>query len=160
MDVLTPMTARPRTSALVALALLAAGGCYAPDLRDCTVTCSAADECADGQACNPQGFCTAEGVTCMAGGGSATVDAPSATRITLRVRVEGTGKVIVDGIGECADSECTWEVPAMVLRFTAQQLDADKPFERWTTANCGSAVPQPSCMVTAAAATTVGAKFR
>jgi len=161
MDVLTPSTAGPRLRALVAIAILAAGGCYAPDLRDCTVTCGASDECADGQACNPQGFCTAEGVTCMAGSGGATVDAPSATRITLRVQVMGTGKVVVDGVGECADSECTWEVPTALLRFTAQQLEAGKPFERWTTTNCGGGqVTQPSCVFTAAASTTVGAKFK
>lgn len=137
------------------LGVLVSTGCYAPDLRDCTVTCSRPDECAGDQVCNSAGLCAAEGAACP----SATVDAPGAM-ITLRVRVEGTGKVILANIGECDESECTWLVPISMLRFDARVIDTDKPFERWTTTNCGSSPLLPTCAFTPTAATTVGAKFK
>jgi hypothetical protein len=143
-----------RVASLVAV--FAASGCYAPDLLDCTVTCSGPDECAGDQVCNSAGFCAAEGATCP----SATVDAPGAM-ITLRVQVDGTGKVVLAGVGECDDSECTWQVPMGTLRFDAQRIETDKPFERWTTPNCGGAQTLlPTCTFTPTASTTVGAKFK
>ena len=40
------------------LALCAASSaCYTPELRDCTLACSAATDCADGQLCGADGFC-------------------------------------------------------------------------------------------------------
>ena len=38
-------------------AVLAAGGCYRPELRDCTVRCSAPTDCTGGQICNSDGWC-------------------------------------------------------------------------------------------------------
>lgn len=146
-----------RIPPLLSLALLAAGGCYAPDLRDCTVTCGAADDCAGDQVCTG-GFCAADGVTCT--GGGATTDAPVAT-IMLRVDVEGTGTVVIDGVGECTDDQnsCTWTVPAKIMQFEARQIESDKLFERWTTLNCPQST-QTSCTFTPTSSTTVGAKFQ
>lgn len=140
----------------LALTLLATGACYAPDLRDCTVTCSAADECAGDQVCNSAGLCATEGATC--GGGGAAPDAPAAM-VMLRVEVDGTGRVVVDGVGSCDDGECTWMVPVRMLTFEARRIDNDSPFERWTTSNCAQSM-QSSCSFTPTSATTVGAKFR
>lgn len=134
-------------------AVLAASGCYAPDLQDCTVTCSGSDECAGEQVCN-DGRCSAEGVSCQ----GATPDAASAM-ITLRIQIGGTGTVVIAGVGACDDSECTWQVPMAMLRLDAQVTDSEKPFERWTTLNCMPAL-QPSCMFAPTASTTVGAKFK
>ena len=36
---------------------IAAGACYEPELRDCTLSCTAAAECADGQVCGSDHFC-------------------------------------------------------------------------------------------------------
>ena len=130
-------------------------GCYAPDLSDCTVTCSGADECAGDQVCNSSGLCAAEGAACP----SATVDAPAAM-ITLKVRIEGTGKVVLANIGECDESECTWQVPVSMVRLDARVTDSDNPFDRWTTMNCGSTPQVPTCAFTPTTATTVGAKFK
>jgi hypothetical protein len=42
----------------LSLALLAASSaCYTPDLRDCTLACSSASDCADGQVCGDDHFC-------------------------------------------------------------------------------------------------------
>ena len=133
--------------------VLAASGCYSPDLQDCTVTCGGSDECAGDQVCN-DGRCSAAGVSCQ----GATPDAASAM-ITLRVQVGGTGKVVIAGVGECNDSECMWQVPMATIRLDARTTDDEKPFERWTTLNCLPAL-QPSCMFTPTASTTVGAKFK
>lgn len=141
---------------LLALTLLAAGGCYAPDLRDCTVTCTAADECAGDQVCSSAGLCAADGVTCT--GGGATTDAPT-PMVMLRVEVDGTGRVLIDGIGTCDDSQCTFMVPTRLLMFEAQRTDVDKQFERWTTTNCAQST-LTSCSFTPTSSTTVGAKFR
>lgn len=144
----------PRVAAV--LAILVATGCYAPDLVDCTVTCTGPDECAGDQVCNSAGRCAAEGVTCQA----AAPDAPAAL-VTLRVQVTGTGRVVIAGVGQCDDSECTWQVPMASLRLDAQETDDEKPFERWTTTNCGGAqMLLPSCTFTPTASATVGAKFR
>lgn len=146
-----------RLALVVALAGLASAGCYAPDLRDCTVTCSAADECSGDQVCTG-GFCVADGATCM--GGGVTPDAPAAM-IMLRVDIEGTGKVVIESIGECTDQRapCTWMVPAQQMRLDARQVESDKPFERWTTVNCAPAT-QPTCTLAPTSSTTVGAKFK
>lgn len=141
---------------LIASVVLAVAtiSCYAPELRDCTVTCGGADTCAGDQVCSA-GRCAAEGVSCS----GAMVDA-SGPLIMLRVRVEGTGKVVLAGVGECDDSECTWQVPMGLLRLEAQETDNAKPFERWTTPNCGTSPQVPTCTFTPTAGTTVGAKFK
>lgn len=41
-----------------ALVVLACASCYRPELRDCTVSCTAATDCAAGQVCS-QNWCTA-----------------------------------------------------------------------------------------------------
>jgi hypothetical protein len=38
-------------------ACVASSACYTPELRDCTLACSTASDCADGQACGADGFC-------------------------------------------------------------------------------------------------------
>jgi hypothetical protein len=43
-----------RAALVVAVAL---AGCYQPDVRDCTIACSFATDCADGQKCGSDGWC-------------------------------------------------------------------------------------------------------
>jgi hypothetical protein len=55
---------------MVVAYLLAVAGCYEPELRDCTVQCSAATDCTGGQVCRADGYCSMPGVeSCAAGGG-------------------------------------------------------------------------------------------
>ena len=151
--------------AVLAVLVAAVAGCYAPDVRDCSITCSAADECAEEQVCNADGYCAAEGVTCPrggGGGGGATVDggvdAPVG-QLILNVRVDGTGRVEIDGVGECAQRECTFTIVRRPLTIRAVQTDDRKPFEKWTTPNCAgqsmTCTYQPQMGMT-----TVGAKFK
>jgi hypothetical protein len=55
----------------IAGVLVGATGCYDPALRDCTVWCHGADQCASGQTCGADGWCVAAGAphTCK-------IDAP------------------------------------------------------------------------------------
>jgi hypothetical protein len=135
---------------LVSLGLLAAG-CFSPDLRDCTVTCTGSDECGGDQVCGG-GFCRAADATCPAAGSGS-----SAAKVALRVEVMGEGNVVAANLGTCSSS-CTW----MVAQGSRVQLDAmrieDKDFEHWTTSNCTA--DDPSCVLTLTTETFVGAKFK
>lgn len=132
---------------LLVLAILS--GCYSPDIRDCTVSCSSADECAGGQVCNAQGYCADEGVTC----GNSAVDAGD-NRVMLRVQVSGDGRVDVVGATSCGgDGPNDCMIPVPKGRVT---LNAVGDFDRWTT---GCTSGSSTCSVTVNAPITVGAKF-
>jgi hypothetical protein len=142
-----------RTHALLGTAWLSLVGCYSPELRDCTVTCTAPDECTDDQVC-AGGLCRSPDTTC----GAST---PPPSKVTLRVDVAGEGMVIVAGIGTCASEEeadaCTWMIATgLKVRLDARVVD-DGQFERWTTENCAN--QDASCVLTATSAISVGAKF-
>jgi hypothetical protein len=65
---------------LAALAVAAVGalaaGCYQPSLRDCTVSCTGADDCAGDQICGPDGYCALPEAAGSCGDGGAGADAP------------------------------------------------------------------------------------
>ncbi len=144
---------------LLILAILS--GCYAPEVRDCTVTCSAATDCAGGQVCGSDGFCAIAGVagTCGPGGVDAAVDA--APRVMIHLTVDGPGRVEVVGAGMCGGTgpnDCVTSVPKGPVVINAVAMQGDKPFDRWTTPNCAG--QSTTCMFTADTSTTVGAKFK
>ena len=68
------------TRAALAAAVALAAGCYDPALRDCTVTCAGAGDCASGQVCGADHFCAAPSVagTCGKPDARAGEDAPRA----------------------------------------------------------------------------------
>ena len=140
-----------RTLLLASLAT----ACYSPDVRDCTVTCSAVADCAPGQVCGDDGFCAAEDVaghcasiaaTGDAGADAQTPDAPRdarpdappdpTTTVTLTVRIDGRGDVVIPTIGTCGGGNgqtiCPFVVPKNHWRF-----------ERWDDACSGS--PSETC---------------
>lgn len=43
---------------------IAAGGCYSPSLRDCTVSCANPTDCAGDQVCTSNGWCAAPEASC------------------------------------------------------------------------------------------------
>jgi hypothetical protein len=145
---------------LLIIAILS--GCYAPDLRDCTVTCSGATDCASGQVCGSDGYCAAEGVAGSCGNAfDAAVDSPPS--VMLRVMVMGNGQVDVVGAGSCGQSgppDCVMQVPKNGrVQATAVTHDASKPFDKWDSMTCAG--QGPTCTFTAfLATTTIAAKFR
>jgi hypothetical protein len=70
------------------LLAIPAAGCYAPSLRDCTVTCEAARDCAGGQVCGPDGYCASPAAagTCApdARADAAEVDVDAAPALDAR----------------------------------------------------------------------------
>lgn len=155
----------------VALAGLAA--CYSPELTDCTVTCSSADDCAGDQECSG-GFCAASGIDCSEPDPDPNpVDPdpdpdPIPVRVTLRVEVDGDGKVLVEGInagsGTCISEPggehleiCQFNVTqGAMLTLEAQVLD-DKPFDKWSESCEGQSA---TCRLRATTSLVTRAKFK
>jgi hypothetical protein len=117
-----------------AVAAIAAIGCYAPDLRDCTVTCVADADCAPSQVCGSDGMCASPSLAGRCPGPSSTtvdaagaidapapvdativtdaavdaatpVDAPMPAQVMLRIQIVGRGRVDVGGTSlSCSDA--------------------------------------------------------
>jgi hypothetical protein len=142
------------------LALLCAlcTGCYEPEAVDCTVECSAADECADGQVCGADHFCAAPEIA----GACGMTNSDEPQMVSLVVAIDGDGKVTVEGFGNCdsdspSQGTCTFSVPAGVMRRLKAVEDDDREFVSWTSTCAGSS---SSCTVTPVMSLThVGAKF-
>jgi hypothetical protein len=160
-----------------AILIVALAGCYDPSLRDCTVTCHAAGECATGQVCGADGYCAAPSVagTCTAPDAHASIDAPiaivdsgfdaappDAPGAQLHITITGKGKV-VDSTSTITCSappgDCLFGAePGAMITLTAIGMGSH-PFNDWTTANCMGM--GASCTVTIVApVTTVGAGFK
>ena len=119
---------------LLVLAILS--GCYAPDVRDCTVSCEGSDECAEGQMCR-MGRCVAEGATCMGDTPAVTPDAgPPESQVVLKIKIGGEGKVEIAGAGSCTQAECYLSIPKGTVTATAVPTSTMHPFEKWVTKNC------------------------
>lgn len=140
-------------SRLIAVALVGAAlvACYEPTLRDCTVSCSAATDCAPEQRCH-RGWCAAPSATCTGDDGGdddvdagvddppidarvdARVDAPPTNQ--LRIEVKGRGRVDADHDGvTCAgpDGDCRFDLASgTVVVLTA--IDQEDSFDRWREA--------------------------
>ncbi len=172
---------------VVAALALAITGCYAPSLRDCVVTCAAADECATGQTCSG-GLCAAAGASCApsdaatpADDATAPADAAAAhdarpadaapaidatpPPAQLHVMIMGTGQITVDGVGTCIGGtpgntgNCSYSV-VTGTQETAQAMvvDSDHPFDKWVDPLC---MPQgATCMFTVVPITTIQAHFK
>lgn len=137
---------------LVLAAVALVGGCYQPELRDCTVSCESADGCAEGQACTANGWCAAPG---HAGGCAAAA--------SLELRVERPGRVVIDGLELSCEStgdteQCDFDLSAGTS-ITLRVVETGGDFDKWTTSNC--AEDRDACTVIVDdAGTVVGAKFR
>ncbi|HTJ40572.1 MAG TPA: hypothetical protein VL463_00700 [Kofleriaceae bacterium] len=123
------------------VAAIACVGCYQPALRDCTITCAGAGDCAMGQVCGADGFCARPEVagTCAADAAIAgepdarMIDPPDARivampdarplppdahpTVTLAITIDGRGKVQVAPIDQTCDAHdwigtaCAYSVP-------------------------------------------------
>lgn len=149
-----------------ALIWLALAGCYAPDARNCTVTCAAAKDCIGAQVCGADHFCAAPDVAGHCSAVDAAVRSPDARRdappdgedhdVTLTLMIMGKGTVAVDAITSCGGN-CIVKVPAGVMRtLTATPDDPDKPFQMWMNACTGTV---PTCTLTPTTDLQIGAKF-
>lgn len=127
------------------------GGCYDPETVDCTVTCSAPDDCASGQVCDPDGYCTAPEIAgqCVA-------------KVALEIHIDGDGTVSLDGVGDCdsrtaKDHTCSFAVLPHQSRRLRALPNGDRDFKQWSSACSGETA---TCELTPVMELTrVGAKF-
>jgi hypothetical protein len=150
---------------LAVASALAIAGCYQPSLRDCTVTCHAAGECASGQVCGADGYCAAPAIagTCKVDAraaidapqvADAPIDAPppidgppDATAAQLHITVSGKGTVSDSSGTRTCTTDCLFNVAdGDLITLTAVGMGAAHPFQDWATANCMGM--GPTCTVT------------
>jgi hypothetical protein len=157
----------------VVAALAALAGCYAPALRDCTVSCELPSDCASGQVCGDDGMCAApeRAGKCVgapdaappadAAPDAAMPDAPAT--VSLHVTVGGKGSIVVDGRGTCSSLDpqkgnCTYDVTLGVQqRVRAVSIDPAQLFMGWTSPTCSGA--NAICTFVPTVATSVSARF-
>ncbi len=174
---------RPGSLLAVAASVTA---CYAPEVRDCTVSCAASADCTGGQVCGGDQFCAAPEVagTCMQrittdggidgtrppGDAVLSIDAPDVMAdampdawptVQLHVRIEGRGIVMLPPIGTCDGSsgqvDCLYAVP----RGAAVTLHA-LPKNHWRFAEWSSQACQnqpATCVLVPDVPTFVHARF-
>jgi hypothetical protein len=139
----------------------AAAGCYDPELRDCSISCGSAGDCAAGQVCGTDGFCASPEVagTCR----SRSAGAPDAGLAELHLTVQGPGEISeISGAFTCT-GDCTYaRAPGSTVTLVATGLE-DHDLQRWT-ASCAAQGAQHAdgiCIVTIEPpVTAVGAKFK
>jgi hypothetical protein len=150
---------------LLASAVLLATACYRPELHDCVVTCNSADDCADGQRCGADGFCSAPDVAGTCGDGGAPLDGPidgatdaieidadgdldaaidaagdagtDAPVVGVRVRIDGMGRVRDDAHDILCEDDCTYDISAGTeLTLVPEQVNGGWTFEEWNLGPC------------------------
>jgi hypothetical protein len=168
-------------------ALVVLAGCYAPSLRDCTVSCAGPSDCAPGQVCGDDGLCAAPEVagrcqmaTVDAGPGkdagpprdaapgvdaspavdAAAPDAPPTVK--LRVQIDGKGSVQVDGSGTCSSSDpshgnCVYDIALDIAQRVEAMADDNQDFVGWLSITCAG--QGPICTFTPPASLTIVARF-
>jgi hypothetical protein len=147
------------------LLLVSCAACYAPDVPECTLACTADTDCVNGQSCTSDGFCAAPSTQCGVrqlpndaaepaadAGHTPDGDAP----VSVHVTVDGNGTVKASTGATCTN-DCTFEVDqGMPMTFTATP-GSHQMFQMWS----GACAAQPAlCHVTPDAAISVGAKFK
>jgi hypothetical protein len=154
--------------AVAAAAGLVLAGCYSPSLRDCTVSCGSAGDCATGQVCGADGKCAAPAVAghCpMVDAGHADAAPPrdAGRTVRLTVQIQGKGSVAVDGAGTCSaqvpdKGSCMYDVVAGVA-LTAQALPiaTTDAFMTWISITCAGQGAR--CEFTPIAPTVITARF-
>ncbi len=157
----------------IALALLALGACYSPELRNCAVACESNDDCGPGQLCGADRWCAAPAIAgrcelpdaaialdAAASNPDAAADAAVPGPILLVVQIMGHGTVTTTGLGSCADTapghQCSYAVSSGVTRMLDAVGTGMDDFQMWTGACAGQG---STCTLTPTASTTVQAKF-
>jgi hypothetical protein len=157
--------------------------CYAPDVPDCVVACSAADECVAGQVCGSDGLCASEAIAgrCAeatapdartASGADAPdppapadaappIDAPASI---LRIEITGRGRVELRGAlhEDCRamtslGATCEYPAPVGMIVELRPREENDWEFDEWDHPACNDVT---TCLfLVGPGTTTVGASF-
>jgi hypothetical protein len=158
--------------AAAALAAALLSGCYQPTLQDCTVTCTGADDCAGDQICGEDGYCALPEVAGSCGdAGGATADAPATPDadpaapdadvgepdagipdaappdaagplVTLKVRVQGLGRVVSEALDISCDDMCDYQLPmGSVVTVSPVETTDGWHFANWNSTPCAGQTP-------------------
>ena len=161
--------------------ILCTTACYSPDVRDCTVACNRAADCAPDQVCGEDGFCAAAQVagTCASiASTDAGTDAPvkppppmdasidampdPPQTVRLWVRIEGRGLVSIPTIGTCdggsGQTECMFDVPKNAPTTLHATPKNNWRFREWDDACAGT--PTATCIITPMVDGDVRARFQ
>ncbi len=172
--------------AIVACSTLIVCGCYAPELRDCAVSCASTADCGPGQVCGADSWCADPAIagrcTPSDGGIANTSDAPGSrdatvtdaapsvdaapdapASVSLVVVIMGHGSIAIANVGTCTDlapnHQCTFAVTAGVPRQLVATGTGGDEFEKWTSTACAG--QDATCSMTPILPTTmVSAKFK
>jgi hypothetical protein len=141
-------------SPIGAVAVAITTGCYAPELRDCAVSCETSAECAPEQVCGSDRMCASPALAgrCaraldandaavdapIDAGADAPIDAPPPRWI--RIEINGHGTVGFAGVGTCHTSApmhiCMFVVPAGVVAQLDAVPDPEYRFDKWEAGPC------------------------
>jgi len=159
---------------IAAAAGVALAGCYSPSLRDCTVSCGSASDCATGQVCGADGMCASPAAAgqCRTLVDAGSLDAPAhpdaalpdaGRTVRLTVQITGKGSVIVEGVGACSSQDpskgnCMYDVVAGApLTAQANPITTTDVFAMWSSVTCAG--QDASCQFTPVIATVIAARF-
>ncbi|HEX3481612.1 MAG TPA: hypothetical protein VHT91_41660 [Kofleriaceae bacterium] len=161
---------------IAAAAGLALAACYSPSLRDCTVSCGSASDCASGQVCGADGMCASPAVAgrCRTLVDAGNPDGPSpphpdaalpdaARTIRLTVQIMGKGSVVVEGVGACSSQDpdkgnCMYDVvPGAPLAAQANPITPTDVFAAWSSVTCAGQGAR--CQFTPVMPTMIAARF-
>lgn len=153
---------------LAAALLWLVPACYEPQWQDCAVRCASSEDCAPGQACGAQGYCTSPDRTCTpasADAGPADSRKPDdKPKGQLRVRLSEGGTISVEGAGTCGfeppqHGDCQFLVTLGVQQEVRAVPSIGYVFDRWTSPACATA--GASCVLVPLDPTTeVRARFK
>lgn len=159
---------------IAAAAGLALAACYSPSLRDCTVSCASASDCATGQVCGADGMCAAPAIAgrCRSLVDAGNPDAPAhadaaladaARTVRLTVQIMGKGSVAIEGVGACSSQDpdkgnCMYDVAAGApLTAQASPITVTDVFGAWGSVTCAGQGAR--CQFTPVTATMIAARF-
>ena len=162
----------------IAVAVLALGACYSPELPDCAVACVSSDDCAPGQVCGTDRWCAGAAIAgrcasrvtvdaavvetdAAATDAAVPVDAAPPTTVDLVIQITGHGVVTIAGTGNCADTapghQCTFAVTGGVPRQLVATGTGEDVFDKWTGACTGQGA---TCTLTPTTMTIAQARFK
>jgi hypothetical protein len=149
-----------------ALSFVILASCYQPDVLDCVVACSGANECAADQVCGADGWCASPEVAGQCATVSAADGGLDVATTELGVIVNGKGRVVADPptVGCDGESpnepvECSFAVTTgNPLTLTAVAIHHGWRFVGWAGATCGDQATE-TCELVVVAPVTVVAQF-
>lgn len=155
-------------AALAWITVVVLASCYSPQLEECAVTCTTAEDCSPDQRCGADGWCVGEDRVgrcdvAPAADGGPLPGAPG----ELHIVITGQGEIELEALGEKCTSRaatgatCSYPIGPGVWVTLREKDGGGWRFAGWDWLGCTFGRPK-SCLIKTAstgAATTVTARF-